>query len=352
MLADIDIELLGLHTGDQEEYSAEQQANEDRLRALQEEYRATLSVLQDERSQILEEARAREANLQAQLEIRTRELALAAERSEAALDIARNEMDQLIKEQALTSTVEAQLGAYFINLDTQLRENRLDNAAATVRSMQTFINTPAFQALRSIQTRKELYTNAIHSFETMIEEARKNQAALNSGGRIPDRDSERAQHDLQEKVAQLELDLEEKNKTIEAFSEQGTGTARRLTELERSITDLRAVNSGLEAATRERNSRIAALETDLSRQTQTAENSRQSAAVLQQTVNTLQQSVASLQQSATSLQSENARLNQTVNTRDSTIRQLEQQNTVQEENISNLNTQLVQIRQALQALSQ
>ncbi|MDR0494128.1 MAG: hypothetical protein LBG95_00660 [Treponema sp.] len=237
-LAGIDAELRELHSGNHE-LTAEQQAAEEQLRAMQDEYRAAMSLLQDERSRILEEARAREANLQAQLENRTRELALVAEESAAAIDIARAEMDRLNREQAMASTIEAQIGALFANLNSAISENRLEEAAEIVKLTRGFLNTPAFQGLRSIQERKELYAQAINSFETMIEDALRYRAALNAGVLSLDKDSEKLLADLQKQNSQLEQEIEDKNKTLDAISSEGSDLVQRFNELDKSNRDLR-----------------------------------------------------------------------------------------------------------------
>ena len=311
-LADIDTELQELHSSNQE-LSAEQRSTEKMLIAMQDEYLVMLETLQNERSRILEEARAREASLQAQLENRTRELTLVTEQSAAAVEFARSEMDRLSREQSHAATAEAQMGALFANLSAQLGENRFDEAAETIKTMRRFVNTPAFQSLRSIQERKELYTQAINSFDRMIEEARRNQA----GGILPsDRNAERTITELQGKNAQLELELTELNKAVEIFTMQDTGLTQRLAELEGTASALRSENSALETSSAAKDSRIAGLETSLREQTQNAESSRQA---------------------TDALRTENETLSQTVSAHETTI--------------ETLNSQLTQIRQALQVLS-
>ena len=260
-LEDIDLELQELYSSNQE-LTAEQQAAEKQLRSLQDEYRNTLTNLHDERSNILEEAREREVILQTQLENRTRELAMTAEQSAAAIDHARNEMDRLGREQAQASSIEAQMSAFFANLNTQIRENRLDKASETLQSMRQFLNIPAFTAISSMQARKELYAQAIDSFETLIEDARKNPYAGST-----DDTADKILADLREQNARLERDLAGKNETITALSSEGTGAAQRLADLENSVSALRTTNTALEQSTSEKDSRINSLETEVNRLT-------------------------------------------------------------------------------------
>jgi len=229
---------------------------------------------------------------------------------------AADELERLNRDHYQSSAIEAQMGAFFANLNRQITDNRLDEAGGTIQSMREFINTPAFEALRSIQERKGLYTQAINSFDTMVEETKKYQAALNSDA---------SYSDMQARIARLEQDLSEKNKTVEALSSQGSGASRRLNELEKANSSLQADNKRLT--------------TDLDRQTR-------SAASLQQSVNTLQKSVNDLRQTERDLQTEKAetaRLNQVVTARDNTIsgnentiRDLRRQNETQTQRINRI----------------
>jgi chromosome segregation ATPase len=328
-LASIDTELQGLYSNDGE-WDEYKQAAEDQLKATQEEYLATLAQLQDERSRILEESRTREASLQMQLENRTRELALVSQQSAAAIDLARNELARLSVEQTQDTAVEAQMEAFFINLNTQITENRLDDAAATVKSMRNFLNTPGFQSLRSVQARRELYTQAINSFETIIETARKNPTSTVAGSGTPPDNVEKLLADLQDKNTLLEQNLIEKDKTIESLSSGESGMTRRITELEGSVTALRTMSTALEASSNEKNTRIQSLEN---------EN-----ATLNQTVNARSTTI-------TRLENENNALNQAVNARNNTITRIEdvvQGKAIADMTIGELTESLARIREALQ----
>jgi len=271
-LEGVDAELRNLHSSNQE-LTVEQRAAEEQLKATQEEYRALLAGLQNERSRILEEARAREASLQAQLESRTRELALVSEQSAAAIDIARGELDRLAREQAQAATVEAQMGALFANLSSAINENNLDEASTIIRSMRGFLNTPAFQGLRSIQARKELYAQAINSFDTMIDELRRSQAALATGVLSLDRSAEATFAELQERTAQLERDLAERNRritemerTLQASTSARDSAVQNVATLERRLETQQTQNGTLQTDLNRVNQRVQALETDTTRQ--------------------------------------------------------------------------------------
>jgi chromosome segregation ATPase len=301
-LEGVDSQLQELHSNNQE-LTAEQRAAEEKLRAMQDEYRASLGTLQDERSRILEDSRQQEANLRAQLEARSKELAAVAEQSAAALGYAQNELERLSSEQEKTAAIEAQLGGYLVAADEQIRKDQLAAAGETLKAMRAFLNTPNFSSLRAIQNKKEFYTRTITAMENLIEETRKSRAA--GGG-----ETEKNLAELQSKNAQLEETVEGLQKTIAAFSSEGAGAAQRLTELESQVAAQRTLYSALEASAAEKDRAITALET------------------------------------------EKNEASQTVSARDATINQLRAENQTQQEQITNLDTQLTSLRQALQALSQ
>jgi chromosome segregation ATPase len=325
-LEGVDEELRELYSSNQE-LSAEQLAVEDRLRSLQAEYRSSLIVLQDERSSILEDSRSRETSLRAQLEARIRELAAASERNESALSSARSELEWLSREQEKAAAIEAQLGGSFAVVNGQILKNQLAEALETLRVMRDFLNTPAFQAIRSIQARKDLYAQAIDSMEAMVEETRRNQVSGQPSGV----DTEQSLTELMSENARLEENIAGLTRTIEAVNSQGSGLTLRLTELESQAADLRTANSELQT-------RAASLETERTSLTQTV-------AARDNTITELRSQNAARDNTISELRSQNA-------ARDNTINELRSQNTVQSGEITNLNNQLTTIRQALQALSQ
>jgi chromosome segregation ATPase len=258
-LAGIDSELQTLYANSNE-LNADQMADGNRLKSLQEEYRSSLSLLQDERSNILEESRSREASLQAQLESRTRELAIVAEQSITAIDVARGEMDRLSREQSQAAAIEAQMGALFANLNNKIRENQFDEAVEIIHTMRSFLNTPSFQGIRSIQERKELYTQTINSFETMVEAARRNSgAAVVETVTVTDENAEKVLADLIAKNTQLEQTVREKELTISALS-SGDKKDQRITELESSNNTLRNMSDTFERNSAERLEQVRRLE--------------------------------------------------------------------------------------------
>jgi len=189
-----------------------------------------------------------------------------------AMGLASVELERLNREQYQAAAIEDQMGAFFSNLNRQIGDNRLDEAGATIRAMREFINTPAFEVLRSIQARKGLYTQAINSFETMIEEA-KRLKDMSNGDDNSYRESAAQASGLQARISQLEQNLAEKDKTIDALSSQGSGASRRLSELEKTNNTLQTENTRLNRTNTGLQTQNTQLKSDLDKQTQAAASS-------------------------------------------------------------------------------
>jgi hypothetical protein len=239
------------------------------------------------------------------------ERALIEEIRKETQNEAANELERLNREHSQAAAFEAQMGGFFANLNRQITNNNTDEAGAIIKTMREFINTPAFGTNRSIQTRKEMYTQAINSFETMLG---KSQTGRNSGagGSAINGDRNADTGGLQARITQLEQNLAEKDKTIAAFSSQGTSATRRLTELEKTNNTLQTDNRRLDRTNNTLQADNKQLTADLAKQTQLA-------ASLQQNVD---QMTPRLQKAESDLQTEKtetARLNQLVSRRDATI---------------------------------
>jgi len=197
---------------------------------------------------------------------------LVSEQSAAAIDTARGELEQLSREQNQAAAIEAQMGALFANLSRAINANNLDEAATIVRSMRDFLNTPAFQGLRSIQTRKELYAQAINSFEIMVNELRRTQAILASGIMSLDRSAEEMFTQLQERNAQLDRDLAERDRRITETERTLRETASASANFERRATTLQAQNETLQTNLERETGRANTLQTNVTRQNATIAN--------------------------------------------------------------------------------
>jgi chromosome segregation ATPase len=295
-LEKVDNDLLDLHSKN-EELTAEQMATVKELEALQVKYREDLDRLQDERSRILEEARSREAALRAQLEERIREAATAQaaqQKTTSELDSATAELDRLSNEQNRIAAIEAQLTGGLATVGILIQDGQYSEAAGIVANLKYFCNNNSMSQARSYQTRKDFYDQAIGSMEKIIDEMLEFQNVNAEGW------------SLYEKNAKLEETVAQMQKTIDAFSAGSSGQARRLSELEESVSNLR--------------SSVSSLETDN----------------------------ADKDKTITSLESDKRALTQTISERDGTINALQSTNAEQTQQINTLNEQIETIRRALQ----
>lgn len=342
-----------------QQLDAERAGSEVALKGLQEEYRSSLSSLQHERSQLLESSRAREAALRTQLEAKTKELAAVTEQAQASLSDARNELERLSGDQEKAAVIESQLGGYYALVNDQIKKGLLDEATDTLWIMREYLNTPAFQSLRSIQARKVLYVSSIDILEGVINEVKASKAAASTPAPAMSEDVEQIISDLWRKNAELEESLEAMNKVAAASAGTETTLKTQTADLERRLAaavsnenTLKTRNATLEQQTAERERTIATLQSQNGALTQTVAARDNSIATLQTQNNNLTQTVAARDSSIATLQTQNNSLTQTAATRDNTISELRTRSASQEETIQNLNSQLTTIREALQALSQ
>jgi hypothetical protein len=165
--------------------NAERIAAEANLRKLREEYQSNITNLQAERAQILEASRIQEANLHDRVDARTLELdALYEQQNPASSGSAREELRRLTEAQERSDIVEWQISGYYNTLSGQIRGGQLEEAAKTLESMREFLNTPAIQYIRIIQTRRELNMAMINALSVMIEETLEREQETASISRI------------------------------------------------------------------------------------------------------------------------------------------------------------------------
>ncbi|MDR0376686.1 MAG: hypothetical protein LBH70_02725 [Spirochaetaceae bacterium] len=297
---------------------AERAGSEAALRILQEEYRSNLAVLQKERAQLLESSRARESALRTQLDAKTRELAAMSDQAQADLDGARSEVERLSQEREKAAVIESQLGGYYALVRDQMQNGLSDDAAGTLQVMREYLNTPAFQGIRSIQARKDIYAASIDLLETVIHD----RPVRESTDPEPSGDGETDQ--IIAGLTQRNAELEESLAALTAAASVNTEAVRSSATLQTQIAELerrlRAASDG-ETTLKNRNA-------------------------------ALEQQAAERERTLTALQNQNTALTQTVADRDAAIGDLRTRTASQEDQIQSLNTQLNTIRAALQALSQ
>jgi len=264
-LAEVDSRLARLFS-DGQILNNDQLASQRDLLALQDTYRSGLAVLREERSQILEDYRSREAALRAQLEERTRDFAVSQTRSSGEPDSAVRELDRLASEQDRITAIDAQMAGGFASVNELVQNSRFDQAAQIVEGLRQLNNNNYVSSSRSFQSRREFYSQALHSMEAMINEMRKTGGAGNG--------ADLQQGELQERNARLEETAAQMQRTIDALNDTlnsgSTEQSLLLSQLEETVSSLRAANSSLESTVAERNRTIASLESEKTALSQTA----------------------------------------------------------------------------------
>ena len=282
-LQEVGERLLQLQSGSQD-LTGEQLAARERFLTLQSSYGEELSVLRDERSRILEDARSREAILHAQFEQRTGELAASRQVVSVWTDSAIDELERLSGEQEKIAAIDAYLAGGLASVSVLVQTGQYEQAAGTIENLRLFCNNNSLAAARSFQPKKEIYNQAIESMETIVDEIRKFQAVNGEGWA------------LFEKNAQLEETVAEMQKTIDASNAGSSGQARRLAEMEKNISDLRASVSSLETRVTERDRTISSLNTERATLTQTVTELRSVNEAQEQSIANLRNRLEMVQQ--------------------------------------------------------
>jgi len=231
-LNNVDEELLQLYSSNLE-LTAEQRAAQNRLLAMQQAFREELTMLEDERSQILETSRSREARLRAQLDERAREFAAAQQRTESELDAARRELERLTLERERLIAVEALFTGGQALMSERVQTGQFDQAEAL---------------------------------------------------------------ELMSRNAQLQDNVSELQKTIDALSSGGTGLTQRVNELEGTISALRRTNTSLEHNLSEKDSAISSLNTENQSFTVTINQLRDANSTQEQEISNLRNQITIIRQ--------------------------------------------------------
>jgi predicted RNase H-like nuclease (RuvC/YqgF family) len=128
----------------------------------------------------------------------------------------------------------------------------------------------------------------------VIEEARRNRTAPAAGNVPPDTGAEQALAELREKYAELE-------RTVTVPTTQGSGNNGRLAELERTVTNLQNANRTLEERSREKDSTISNLQSELATQTRNAQAAQQQVTTHENTITGLNSQLTQLRLALQSL---------------------------------------------------
>ncbi|MCL2191504.1 MAG: hypothetical protein FWB79_05910 [Treponema sp.] len=180
-LSDIEAQLKALALGG-EALTPEQLEIQERLVSEQEERRAELAIAREDRSRILDGAWSRETTLRAQL------VAVEERRQgDDELDAARAELAELARDQAQAAAMESQVTGLFAGIYRQVAESNFFEAEQTIGNLREFLDAPAFQAVRGVQSRREVYVQAANTLETLLDIAYE---AMRDGPPPPDGNAE------------------------------------------------------------------------------------------------------------------------------------------------------------------
>jgi len=243
-LNDIEAQLKALALGG-EVLTPEQLAIQERLISEQEERRAELALAREDRSRILDAARSRETTLRAQL-VATEDR--DQQQGSYELDAARAELAELARDQAQAAAMESQVTGLFASIHRQVAESNFTEAEQTIGLLREFLYAPSFQAIRGIQSRRDVYIQAANTLETLLEEYRVAYGAMRDGVLPPDRYAEARQQEeierLERVIAEMEGQRVDGNilaAQLALQAEQVTGLQEENNRLQEQLNQLRQV---------------------------------------------------------------------------------------------------------------
>ncbi|MDR1507642.1 MAG: hypothetical protein LBI67_11130 [Treponema sp.] len=293
-IAEVDAELVRLDS--LEALTDEQRLAMAELHRQQDEYRLSLTALQSERARILAEARQREVALNAKLEEQQGAFESLSARSREEIQAARDELAKLSGDQEKAALVEKQLASYFAAAGRQIQAGRYGEASETIGSLKEFLATPSFQALRSIQARKESDIAAVNALSVMVAGALKGDAPRSAAAETVETgqgeavlqqqlaaqsaaaqalasamagqsallaEKERALEEAGRTLAAREQSLSELQKTAAELQTRNAAGLQTIAERERQMESLRAQNTAYAQTIDTQQKTIAALNTEL-----------------------------------------------------------------------------------------
>jgi len=190
-------------------------------------------------------------------------------------DSAMSELAQMSNDQDRTYAIEAQLAGGLAAISDLIKDGKYDQAAQSIENYRYINKTGIFPSTRAAQAKKDFYNKAIDSMEIMITHLRV------TGGT--------ESLELLNKNSQLEEKIANMQKTIDSFSAGSSGQARRIKEMEDSI-------SKLEKSSADKDKSIASLETEKSALTQTVSDLKTVSADQDKEILALKSQIANIRQ--------------------------------------------------------
>jgi len=339
-LGEVDTQLLFLQSVF--EMTSEQAETQETLLGLRQVYRDDLSLLQEERASILEESRVNEAALRARLEERSKEFTASQQITSGELTSAVTELMRLTSEQDKIAAIDAQVSGGFASLNDIIRNGEYDQALTILENLRGFNNSNSLSASRSFEAKKEFYNQSINSIESLVIYIR-NFSYLNNAGIL-----------LGERNAQLEQDIDELHKAIDALNTGSDSQARVFSELQDTVSALRASVSSLETSAAGRDRTIASLQSAGAEKDASLQVMQTAGAEKDRTIASLETNAAEKDRTISALESNITERNRTITSLENERTQINQNNanlqtriSAQEQEIVNLRNQIETIRSLL-----
>ncbi|MFP3090473.1 hypothetical protein LQZ21_09125 [Treponema sp. TIM-1] len=329
-----------------QELDTERHAAELNLQKAQEEYRHSLAVLQSERAGILEASRISEANLRAQLEAKSGEITQQYEQSRADLNAAQEELRQLTDEQERAFLVERQMSGFYTLVRDHIRGGAPEKAAETLDLMREFLETPAFQPIRAIQSQKEGHLAAINTLSAAVE------GLLAAGPPSPGAPTEGEITALREENAALTQTLADQTQEIAAYRSQGTDLVRSIRQFEETISSLRAQSAAQAQTISAQERDLGALRSENTAQAQTISTQERDLGALRNENTAQAQRISAQERDLSNLRAQNTTYGQTISAQERELTTLRNQTTAQAQTIVDQTQQINTLRSTNTSLFQ
>jgi chromosome segregation ATPase len=222
-LEELDAQLLQLQSQDM---SSEQLIAQENLLILQRSYRNELTVLQEDRMRILEDSRSREAHLRTALDERTREFAIAQQRTMSELDSAINELERLTNERDRLSALDALFSGGFAVLMQNAHLDQGDNSDLLLKTAR-LENTIA-EMQKTIDAFNDNQNRTPGELEATITSLRNTNSTLEQSAAEKDRT-----------ISSLETEKTQLTHSVTALQEANTAQEQRIVDLNNQLTAIR-----------------------------------------------------------------------------------------------------------------
>ncbi|MDR2194946.1 MAG: hypothetical protein LBP19_10895 [Treponema sp.] len=313
------------------------------LQREKDEYQARLTALQRERGQLLEDARLREADLHSQRSV-NKELSAQMQSVQTELTSAQEEIRRLTGEQEKNALIDRQIDGYFAAVNEQISAALFSEAAATLSSLQAFLDTPSFQGIKAFHDQKPARLTLVNTLSRLVAASiRTNEGRAEAAAPAENAETDAVSGRLEQyekTIAELTARNDELERTARERSNSNTAASATVNELRNRTQTLEKTLAAQESTLTEARNQNAALQQSLTaRENALAEARNQNAA--------LQQNLAARENTVTELRSQVSSLQESVTQKDASLSSLQAQNSELQQRAEQLQTQNDAIRQLL-----